>query len=141
MSGTAIVRELLINHAPVTSIVPAGRIRAGILPQGTQLPAIAVTSVDENEFRTIARRGQSKQIRERVQVTVYTAYDGNGPGYAQLKTLVKACSLGPGVHKGIINGFQVNSVLPEGVGPEIPPGDEKIFEQSRDFMVTFVEAN
>jgi hypothetical protein len=35
----------------------------------------------------------------------------------------------------------VRSVLPAGGGPEIPPGDDKIYEQSRDFVVTFTEAN
>lgn len=136
MSGVAIVRELLAAHKPVTDIVPNARIFAGIAPQGTTLPAISVSTVYAEEFSTVARLNAKKQNRERVQVTVYT--QGN---YAQMKALLKACSLGRGVHKGTIVGFEVNSVLPEGENPEIPPGDDKIYEQSRDFMVTFIEAN
>lgn len=136
MSGTAIMRELLISDAGVSEAVPPNRIRIGGLPQGTLLPAISVTTVYANEFRTIARLNPNKQIRERVQVTVYT---NDSP--SQMKKLLKMCALRGGVKTGQILGFYVNSVLPEGENPEYPVGSDKIYEQSRDFMVTFVEAN
>jgi hypothetical protein len=74
-------------------------------------------------------------IRERVQVTALAR------DYPTMKRLLHAAGLGRGVHTGLIAGFQVHSVIPLGTNPEIPPGDDKIFEQSRDFMVTFTEAN
>lgn len=136
MSGVAIIRALLIAHKPVTDIVFASNIRAGILPQGSALPAVSVSSVSEIEEITTARNMPVKMIRERVQVTVYTSGD-----YPKMKALMKATSLGKGVFTGTVAGFRVRSVLPWSVGPEIPPADDNIFEQSRDFMVTFVEAN
>jgi|ERR1044072_3836003 hypothetical protein len=141
MSGTAIVRELLANTSAVTALVPAARIRAGIVPQGIALPAIGVHTISESEEGTIARGYAQKMIYERVQVTVYAKQDDTGSGYALMKRIMKAVALGAGVHTGVVLGFRVRSVMPWGVGPEIPPDDNKIYEQSRDFMVTFVEAN
>lgn len=136
MSGAAIVRQLLAQDPVVGALVPANQIRAGIVPQGTAMPAIGVHTISESEEGTMSRRYPQKLMRERVQVTVY-----GGADYAMMKKLMKATALGPGTHRGNVVGFDVRSVMPWGVGPEIPPGDDKIYEQSRDFMVTFVEAN
>lgn len=133
MSGVAIMRALLAANSSVMAITP--RVVAGVLPQGAVVPALSVSEVSSNEERTVARNLPVKMIRERVQVTALAK------DYATMKKLIKAASLGPGVHTGVVLGFRVNSVLPEGVGPEIPPADDGIYEQSRDFMVTFLEAN
>lgn len=133
MSGVAILRALLLANTNVTAVT--ARIVAGVLPQGVTLPAIGVSEVSSNEERTVARNLPVKMIRERVQVTALAK------DYATMKKLIKAAALGPGVHTGVVLGFRVNSILPEGVGPEIPPADDGIYEQSRDFMVTFLEAN
>lgn len=133
MSGVAILRALLLANTSVTAIT--ARVVAGVLPQGVTLPAIGVSEVSSNEERTVARNLPVKMIRERVQVTALAK------DYATMKKLIKAAALGPGVHTGVVLGFRVNSILPEGVGPEIPPADDGIYEQSRDFMVTFLEAN
>lgn len=136
MSGAAIVRALLAEYQPVRDIVADDRsIVAGALPQRTSLPGLSVRTVDQNEIPTLARRRPVKTIRERVQVTAL-ALD-----YVAMKKLLKAAALGRGVHTGVIMGIRVQSILPAGVGPEIPVGDDRIYEQSRDFMVTFVEAN
>lgn len=133
MSGVAILRALLLANTNVTAVT--ARVVAGVLPQGVTLPAIGVSEVSSNEERTVARNLPVKMIRERVQVTALAK------DYATMKKLIKAAALGPGVHTGVVLGFRVNSILPEGVGPEIPPADDGIYEQSRDFMVTFLEAN
>lgn len=135
MSGTAIMRALLAAHAPLTALVPAINIRAGILPQNTTLPGVVATTVSDNEQETTARNLPGRLVKERVQVTVLAK------DYDSMKLVLKATRLGAGVHTGVIAGYHVRSVLPWSVGPEIPPGDDKIFEQSRDFMVTFIEAN
>jgi hypothetical protein len=135
MSGVAIVRALLASTPAVTALVPASRIIAGFADQALVRPLITVTQVSANEVPTVGRRLSVKMIRERVQVTVLA------DKYLDLKKIMKAAALGAGVHTGVVVGIVVKSVLPENVGPEIPPGDDKIFEQSRDFMVTFVEAN
>lgn len=142
MSGVAIVRALLAAHAPLLALgIPSTRIIAGTLPQGTTLPAISVTTITESEQGTVARRLGTKMIRERVQVTVLMNQTGGTTEYAAFKNLVKATSLGAGVYTGIVVGFRVRSVMPWGVGPELPQDDDRILEQSRDFMVTFMEAN
>lgn len=135
MSAVAIVRALLTARPAVTAVVPAARIFSGIVPQGTALPAIGIREVSGYEEPTVARRMARVMIRSRVQVTVYAA------NYVQMKQLVALAKLGGGVHTGVIAGIPVNSVTPDGVGPEVSPADDKIFEQSRDFMVTFREAN
>lgn len=135
MSGVAIIRELLAAHAPLTALVPAASIRSGSLPQGQKFPAISVRSVSANEQWTTARNLQSKMIRERVQVTCYAGT------FELMERMLKAAALGRGVHTGVVKTFAVRSVLPEGVGPYIEAGDDGIHEQSRDFMVTFIEAN
>jgi len=136
MSGVAIVRAMLAAHAPLLALSPGIVVYAGVVPQGKALPAISVTSVSETEQITTARGLATKMTRERVQVTVLVK-----DNYPLLKNLLKAASLGAGVHTGVVLGYRVRSVLTWGVGPEIPPGDDKIYEQSRDFMVTFIEAN
>jgi hypothetical protein len=135
MSGVAIIRELLAQHAPVLNIVTADRVVAGILPQGASLPALSVHSVGDNEEATVARNMPNRMMRERVQVTALTKK------YTDTARLIKAAYLGPGVKTGFVKGFKVNSIIPLGAGPEIPPGDDGIYEQSRDFMVTFLEPN
>lgn len=136
MSGVAIIRALLAAHAPVRDIIVTERsIVAGVLPQGSTVPALSVHTIDSDEVATLARNLSVKTIRERVQVTALAG------DYVLMKRLLKAAALGPGVHTGTVLGIRVKSILPAGVGPEIPPGDDRIYEQSRDFMVTFVEAN
>lgn len=137
MSATAIVRDLLGRYAPLTELVPNAKIYAGQIPQNTTLPAISVTAVGGggDKVRTTARNFEKMMREERVQVTVLAK------NYMLMERILKAASLGPGVHSGNVAGFRVNSVLPEGLGPYIGPAGDEIHEQSRDFMVTFVEAN
>lgn len=135
MSGVAIVRALLVAHAPVTALVPVGSIWSGTYPQGKPIPAISVRSVDENEQGTTARRLRTKMIRERVQVTAYAK------DFVTLERILKATALGPGAHTGTVATYKVRSVLPWGKGPYIEATGDGVHEQSRDFMVTFIEAN
>lgn len=136
MSGVAIMFALLSQNEALTTLTP--RVRAGILPQGTVLPAVGISSVGDTEESTVARNMPVKMIRERVQVTAYAKGEN---AYAQMKRMIKVAALGPGVHTGVVAGFKVCSILPLGTNPEIPPADDGIYEQSRDFMVTFLEAN
>lgn len=136
MSAVAIVRALLAAHAPLTALVPATKIFAGAAPQGTELPLVSVTRVYGDEISTIARRQAGKTMSVRVQVTVLTKDPG---GYAAGEKILKAASLGQGVHTGMVLSYHVKAVLPHGEGPDLPVGDDKIHEKSRDFMVTYSE--
>lgn len=145
MSAVAIVRNLAANWAPLAAIVPASRILVGTIPQGTPLPAIGITEVYVREIQTTTRGAATKTSRARVQVTVLANWTADGTGYRNLKAALKAAALGPGVHTHLYTGagfaYNVKSVIEDGIGPEIPVGDDKIYEQSRDFLVTFAEAN
>lgn len=135
MSGAAVVRALLAAHAAVRELIPNETgIVAGVLPLNSPVPALSVHTIDESEIPTMARNLSRRTIVERVQVTALSR------DYTEMKRLLKAAALGRGVHTGEVRGVRVLSVLPAGVGPEIPR-DDGIYEQSRDFMVTFSEAN
>lgn len=135
MSGTAILRYLLAARPEVTAITTAARVIAGTVPQNVGMPALSIRQVGDNEEPTMARNMPVRMIRERVQVTAL-ALD-----YGAMKRLLKAATPGAGVHSGMVLGFKVNSILPAGTNPEMPVGDDEIYEQSRDFVVTFLEAN
>ena len=136
MSAVAIVRALLAAHTPLTLLVPSARIYAGAVPQEAVLPAVSVTRIYGDEISTIARRQAGKTMRTRVQVTVL-AKDPNG--YRDSENILKAAALGAGVHTGAVLSYHVKSILPQGEGPDLPVGDDKIHEKSRDFMVTYSE--
>jgi len=143
VSGVAIVRNLLANYAPLLALVPSDKtpgdkVFAGPAPQGTAPPFVTVTRIWGNEIQTIARRQAGVTNRERVQVTVLTKDPG---GHKLGDQILKACGLGRGVHTGPVLGYDVKAILPEGQGPDLPVGDDKIHEKSRDFMVTFSEPN
>jgi len=138
MSAVAIVRALLATNPVVTSLVPADRIYVGPATQFTVLPVISVTRIYGDEISTIARRQPGKTMRTRVQVTVLAKDPG---GYAASEKILKAAALGAGVHTGMVLSYHVKSILQQGEGPDLPVGDDKIHEKSRDFMVTFSEPN
>jgi hypothetical protein len=135
MSGVAITRTLLANHAPLLALIPANRIFSGQIPQGSVLPAVGVRSISGREHQTTAMNLPTKLVMERIQVTVY------GKNFVEMERAFKACSLGRGVYTGTVANFQVRSVLPDYTSPYIGPDGDEIHEQSRDFMVTFIEAN
>lgn len=136
MSSTSIMRALLKAHAPLTALVPEEKIFTGVIPQGTVLPAILITEVDGTPKQTSTTREHSHDmIDSRVQVTV------NATSYPAMKKILLAAKLGKGMHSGRFGNYRVKSVVPLGTNPELVPGDDEIYEQSRDFMVTFMEAN
>lgn len=134
MSAVAIMRALLLARPALLALVPAARIISGVIPATTALPAISISEVDSNPIETVAHGGPVETIRARVQVTVVAT------SYPSQKALMAATKLGAGVNTGTVAGFSVLSVLPGGTGPDLNNlDDDGIYEQSRDFMVTFVE--
>lgn len=134
MSAVVIIGQLLKARVEVTDLVPPARIYIGAIPLNAVLPSIGITDVGGDEIETVARNGTHSTMTGRVQVTVYSK------DYALLDRILKACKL-PGVPRGILGTIKVNSVLPAGVGPVILPDGDDIYERSRDYMVTFKEAN
>ena len=135
MNGVLIMCKLMQAHPPLMSLMPADRIVAGTVPQGDPLPAIGVTEVSRNEFKTISAGEATTLVTARIQITVHAK------NYPSQKAIILASKLGPGVHTGRIAGVKVRSVRRGDVGPDFSDDSAGIYQQSRDFMVTYIEPN
>lgn len=135
MSAIKVIRALLAAHAPVLALVPAARIVAGTVPQGTPLPAIGLTEISRVELPTVSLGQRAVQVTARVQVTVHAS------AYPEQKAVLQAARLGPGAHTGIVAGVAVRSVMRDVVGPDMTDDEAGVYQQSRDFKVVFVEEN
>ena len=135
MSSVKVMRALLLAHAPVAALVAADKVFAGTIPQGVALPAIGIKEIGSSELATVSLGQAAVLITSRVQVTVLAK------SYPAQKALLLAAKLGPGAHSGQIAGVMVRSVIRDAVGPDLSDDAAGIYEQSRDFKVTFVEAN
>ena len=130
MSGVAIVRALLVSNAALLAAVPAAKIMAGAIPLATVLPAISVAQISSTERHTVAMVGQ-KLITERVQVTVCAK------SYPTQKSILALVRAALPVSRGVVAGFDCDSVLADSEGPDIYDPDAVIYEQSQDFFVKF----
>lgn len=130
MSDVKAVRYLLAHNAALIAVVPAVRIVAGVIEQGTPLPALAVTHVTTIRHQLIARAGQCVA---RVQVTVLAA---TYPEVKSILTLVRAAL--PRTH-GTVNGVKVESLVHDVEGPDFRDDDAGIFMGSQDVIVTYNE--
>jgi hypothetical protein len=137
VSGVAIVRYLLANNAPVVAVVPAARIMAGDLPVGTAIPAISVTQIDSLPLNTLRINESPKRHTDRVQVTVYRKGEPDDRGYPGLRTLLNLILAACPGQRGTVNGFAVESIIPDIEGPDIPIPEERVFTRSRDFLVSY----
>lgn len=135
MSAIKVIRALLAAHAPVLALVPAARIVAGTVPQGTPLPAIGLTEISRVELPTVSLGQRAVQVTARVQVTVHAS------AYPEQKAVLQAARLAPGAHTGTVAGVAVRSVMRDVVGPDMTDDEAGVYQQSRDFKVVFVEAN
>lgn len=132
MSDVKAIRYLLANNAPLIAVVPAAKIMAGVIPQGTALPAIAVGHVSTLRRHTIAASG-TEHCTARVQVTVHAST------YVSQKavlTLVRAALVRT---RGTINGVAVDSLLHDLDGPDFRNDEAGIFMGSVDYIITFNE--
>lgn len=132
MSDAKAVRYLLANNAALTAVVPSAKIVAGLVPQGTVMPAVAVSHVSTVRRNTVKREDKTL-CTSRVQVTAMaTSY----PQQKQICALIRAAL--PRT-RGAINGVQVDDILQGTEGPDFRDDDLGIYMQSLDFMVTHYE--
>lgn len=129
MSGTDIVAELLLGDPALLAIVPAERVKGGLLASDIPLPALLireVSSVDRQQLK----QGPIVRTVERISVTV------RAPSYRVQKQVMRAVrAVGVGERRAIAGATSV-SVRTAGRGPDmIGPGDS--FEQTQDFRVSF----
>lgn len=133
MSAVKIITALLTAYAPLTALTTTSRIIAGVIPQGTALPAVAITEVSSVD-RNIINTGPLRHTTSRVQVTVLAA------NYPSQKTLIghvrKACA----DQIGTIAGIDGVTVHTDSRGPDFNDPDAGFYMQSQDFMVSFNEA-
>ena len=117
----------------VTALVPPGRIAAGMLPQGTDLPAISLMSVSSVD-RNIPAPGPKRRVTERVQVTVLAAT------YRQVKAILAAVRKAAADQMPTIDGLFDVTVHTDSAGPDFLDEETGIHMQTQDLRVSFNEA-
>ena len=141
MSGVAVIRYLLANNAAVLAVVPANRIIAGDLPINTVLPAIAVEQVSSLPVNHLRINESPKMHIDRVQVSVLFKGPGGTPpgaGYPGVRALLRLVLAACPSTRGIINGFQVDSIVPMAEGPDVPDVATSLHSGNREFEVRWL---
>ena len=88
MSGTVIMRRLLVDDPAITALVPADSIIADeAFPQGFALPGVLIRSTDTTADKNV-RRGARRHVFERVSVEIHC--DANATRAALKKALRNA---------------------------------------------------
>lgn len=131
MSGVLVANTLLRAASGVTDLVPGARICRGFIPVGTPLPAIAITSISDNERMTASMAEAERIVTERVQVTAKAA------NHAQAGAVIAAAREALGHRTGAVGEVSVVSILPAGAGPDLYEADGAIHTRSVDVMVTW----
>lgn len=129
MSGVAIIRYKLSQSANLTAVVPATRIQAGVLPQGTALPCISVTQVSGVPLNYVA--ASSGLRTDRVQITVDAA------SYPQVRQILSLCRAALPYTRGTVNSIACDSIVPDIEGPDGFDDLLKSYFQSQDYIVTW----
>lgn len=131
MSGVAIVRYKLSQYGALTAVVPAARIQAGVLPEGTALPLISVAQTSSTPLNQVA---QTSGLRtDRVQVTVEAA------SYPDVRTLLGLVRAALPYTRGTVNGIACDSIVPDIEGPDGFDNNLMSYFQSQDYIVTWSE--
>ena len=133
MNGVIAVRSLLVADTVVTSLVPVARIAAGMLPQGTDLPAISLMSVSSVD-RNVPAPGPNRRVTERVQVTVLART------YPEVKAIIAAVRQAAADQMPAIDGLFDVTVHTDSAGPDFLDEETGIHMQAQDFRVSFNEA-
>ena len=122
-----------MGEARVTALVPEARIAAGMLPQGTDLPAISLMSVSSVD-RNIPAPGPKRRVTERVQVTVLART------YPETKAILAAIRTAAADQMPAIDGLTDVTVHSDSAGPDFLDEETGIHMQTQDFRVSFNEA-
>jgi hypothetical protein len=129
MSGVAVIRFLLANA--VADLVPAKYVMGGVIPVGTPLPALSVQEISSVPRTTVAMNSPKMLLTERVQVTV------EAKSYPEQKTiLARVRAACPNQH-GMVNGVDLDSILPDVGGPDLFDAETAIYMQTQDFIVKY----
>ena len=129
-----VIRALLAGAAAVVARVPADRIVAGVVREGTALPALGITEVGAVPVGAIDGQAAYSIVTSRVQVTAM------GQAYPDVKALVDLVRRACNFQRGLIAGVSVVSIVRDTVGPDLADDAGNSF-QSIDFKVTYHEQN
>ena len=132
MNGGVAVRALLTGNTALTALVPESRITAGILPQGSNLPAIALMSISGVD-RNILKPGSRRQVTERVQVSVLAAT------YPAAKAMMRVVRATAADQMPTVKGIENVVVHTDAAGPDFTDPKTGIFIQTQDLRVSFLE--
>ena len=133
MNGVIAVRSLLVADIGVTSLVPVAQIAAGMLAQGTDLPAISLMSVSSVD-RNVPAPSAKRRVTERVQVTVLART------YPEVKAIIAAVRQAAADQTPNIDGLFDVTVHTDSAGPDFLDEETGIHMQAQDFRVSFNEA-
>jgi hypothetical protein len=131
MSDVKVIRALLLANAPLIAAVPALKIIAGSMPEGTSMPAIAITHVGRNWGQEISK--QSRWVLARTQVTVMAST------YPDQKRLIDLVLAAIPRRPGVVNSVKVDHISRESGGPDFEDDAASIYMQTQDFMVAYNE--
>lgn len=134
MSAVKVVNYTLSNNATLIAAVPAANIFTGFIPIDTELPALCVNHISSTEITSVATTETKKLATSRVQVTV------QAKTYSDQKAILDLVRKALPNTRGTVNSVEVDSILPDGAGPDMHDADAQIFMQSRDFIVRFAQS-
>lgn len=140
MSGVIVIRALLVANQAVVAAVPVERIFAGDAPIGCPKPALSVKQISGVPTLTVSMNDAKHLHTERIQVTaLVTGTEGTPPGdgYPAAKQLMVLVLAACKNTKGVMNGVDVDSVLPDFQGPDLADAPIALLTQSRDFIVKY----
>jgi len=129
-----VIRALLVGAAAIVARVPAERIVAGVVREGTALPALGITEVGLVPVGALDGQAEYSIVTSRVQVTVM------GQAYPDVKALIDLVRRACNFQHGQIAGVSVVSIVRDTVGPDLDDDAGNSF-QSIDFKVTYHEQN
>lgn len=132
MDGVAVIRQLLANNAALTALVPSARIAAGVLPQGTALPAISITLISAVD-RNIPAPGATRSVTARVQVTVIAS---TYPSQRQILAAVKKAAADT---MPAVTGISAVVVHSDATGPDFMDEKATLYMGSQDFRISYNE--
>lgn len=132
MPAVKVITYLLTNNSPLIAVVPADRIMAGKLPQGTALPAISIMHIS-----TVGRKTAKPSVNEfctsRIQVTVL------GKTYPEKIAVLELVKTALPNTKGTVAGVKLDSILSGPEGPDFDDDDIGACMRSKDYMVQYNE--
>jgi hypothetical protein len=132
MDGVKAIVQVLMADAGVTALVPSTRIMAGVLPQGTALPAISVSSVSAVTRGTLVKGGVTMR-RQRVQVTVMAAT------YASQASIQKAVIKAAHAKFPTVTGLSNVTLHHDSSGPDFMNEEASVYLGTDDFQATYSE--